>query len=380
MSERERTEKMNRLLVPAMAIVVAMSLTVLGCGQTAPAPAPTQPAAAPTKAAATSAPAPAAQPTAAPAAQPTAAPAKTVDFPAKGKSITVIVPYDAGGATDVATRLIASLMEKDLGVPVQVVNKPGAGSQVGVTELSLAKPDGYTIGITAFPAVITTYLDPARKAAFSRKSFEPIGSFMVNPVVSSVAANSPYKTLKEVIDAAKANPGKVKAGTTGILGPSHLGLLMLQKAAGIQLATVHFTGGAPEMTALLGGHIDLADNIVPEVISPNKSGQIRPLGVMDKAESSYLPGVKTFEAQGYPVVSTSPVGISAPAGTPKEIVDIIAASMKKATSAPEFKGKMTELGYMTLTPDPKEYASFWDNAEAQIKPLMELAAKEQAAQ
>jgi tripartite-type tricarboxylate transporter receptor subunit TctC len=371
---------MKRLLVFVMATAAAMNMIVLGCAQAQPAPAPTQPAAAPTKAAAAPTTAPVAQPTTAPAAQPSAAPAKAIDFPAKGKSITVIVPYDAGGATDIATRLIASLMEKDLGVPVQVVDKPGAGSQVGVTELSLAKPDGYTIGVTAFPAVITTYLDPTRKASFSRKSFEPVGNFMVNPVVSSVAVDSPYKTLKEVIDAAKANPGKIRAGTTGILGPSHLGLLMLQKATGIELATVHFTGGAPEMTAVLGGHIDMADNIVPEVLSPNKSGQIRPLGVMDTAASTYLSGIKTFTEQGYPVVSTSPVGVSAPAGTPKEIVSIIADSMKKATNAPEFKSKMTELGYMTLVPDPADYAKFWDDSEAQIKPLMDLAAKETAAQ
>lgn len=369
---------MNRLLISMVAIVVATSLTVLACSQAPAAPAPTQPAAPPTKVVST--PASDSQPTAASVVQPTVVPEKTVDFPTKGKVITFIVPYDAGGATDLAARMIATLMEKDLGVSVQIVNKPGAGSQVGVTELSLAKPDGYTIGVTSFPAVITTYLDPSRQAAFSRKSFELIGSFMVNPVVSSVAADSPYKTLRELVDAAKANPGKIRAGTTGILGPSHLGLLMLQKATGIQLATVHFTGGAPEMTALLGGHIDVADNIVPEVLSPNKAGQIRPLGVMDKTESSYLPGVKTFEAQSYPVVSTSPVGVSAPAGTPKEIVKIFADSMKKATNAPEFKSKMVEMGYMTLDPDPDAFSKLWDETETQIKPLMELAAKEQVAQ
>ncbi len=301
-----------------------------------------------------------------------------VDFPAKGKPITIIVPFAAGGGTDVAARLLASLMEKDLGVPVQIVNRPGAGSQVGVTALATSKPDGYTIGITPFPHVMTTYLDPERKAVFSRSSFEPVGAFFVNPVISSVAAGSPHKTLKDVIDAAKANPGKIKAGATGILGPSHLGLLQLQQVAGVQLAAVQFDGGAPQMTALLGGHIDLATNITPEVMGPSKAGQIRLLGIMDKTESPFLPGVKTLESQGYPVVSTSPVGISAPAGTPKEIVTLLAASMKKAVSSTDWKSKMQDLGFTTMVPNPNDYAAFWQETEARVKPLMELAKREAA--
>ena len=329
---------MKRLAVPWIAVMVVTGLALLTCSQVAAA----------------------------------------VDFPAKGKPITIIVPFAAGGGTDVAARLLASLMEKDLGVPVQIVNRPGAGSQVGVSALATSKPDGYTIGITPFPHTMTTYLDPERKAVFSRSSFEPVGAFFTNPVISSVGAGSPYKTLKEVIDAAKANPGKIKAGATGILGPSHLGLLQLQQVAGLQLAAVQFDGGAPQMTALLGGHIDLATNITPEVMGPSKAGQIRLLGVMDKTESPFLAGVKTFESQGYPVVSTSPVGISAPAGTPKEIVAILAASMKKAVSTTDWKGKMDELGFTTMVPDPSGYAAFWQETEARVKPLMELAKREAA--
>ncbi len=302
--------------------------------------------------------------------------AAAADFPAKGKSITIIVPFAAGGGTDVASRLLAALMEKDLGVSVQILNKPGAGSQVGVTALATSKPDGYTVGITPFPHTMTTYLDPARKAVFSRSSFEPVGAFFTNPVISSVGPSSSYTTLKDVIAAAKANPGKIKAGATGILGPSHLGLLQLQQVAGVQFAAVQFDGGAPQMTALLGGHIDLATNITPEVLGPSKAGQIRLLGVMDKTESPFLAGVKTFEAQGYPVVSTSPVGISAPAGTPKEIVAILAASMKRAVSSTDWKGKMDELGFTTMVPDPNAYSAFWQETETRVKPLMELAKRE----
>ena len=300
-------------------------------------------------------------------------PARAAELPAKGRSVSVIVPFAAGGGTDVAARLLASLMEKDLGVQVQIVNKPGAGSQVGVTALATAKPDGYTIGVTPFPHTISTYLDPERKAVFSRRSFEPIGFYMVNPVIASVAADSPYKTLKELVGAAKANPGKIKIGHTGGLSSFELGMLMFQRVAGIQLAAVQFDGGAPILTATLGGHIDIALNITPEVVGFIKGGQVRGLGVMDKVESKFLPGIKTFESQGYPVMATSPVGLSAPAGTPKEIVAILAASMKKSVATAEWKNKMDELGFTMLMPDPAEYAATWGEWETLVKPLVEMA-------
>lgn len=355
---------MNSLVARLVAVVGVASLMLVGGTQAAPPPTPTKAPSAPTKAA---------EPTKLAA---TAAPAKKVDYPAKGKPVTVIVPYAAGGATDVAARLLFSIVEKDLGTPMQIVNKPGAGSQIGVTYLVTSKPDGYTIGHVAFPAVITTYLDPERKAVFSRKDFEPIGKYFSNPVVASVRADSPYKTLKDLIDGAKANPGKIKAGTTGLLGPSHLAILELQRLTGAQFAIVHFDGGNPQMTALLGGHIDLGGNTTPEVLSPFKAGQIRPLGVMAKNESKFLPGTKTFEAQGYTLQASSPVGLVAPAGTPKEIIEILTEAVKRATQSDQFKKKMDELASEIVYMTPQEYAADWAEAEARIRPLLELAKQE----
>lgn len=306
------------------------------------------------------------------------APAASADFPAKGRPITIIVPFAAGGGTDTATRLLANLMEKDLGVGVQVVNKPGGGAQIGITALATSKPDGHTIGVSPFPHVMSLYLDPDRKAAFSRQSFEPIGDYMVNPIVASVAANSPYKGVKELIDAAKANPGKIKIGHTGGLSSTELGMLSLLKVTGAQIAPVQFDGGGPQLTAVMGGHIDVALGITPEVVGPVKAGKIRVLGVMDKTESKFLPGVKTFEAQGYPVFSTSPVGLSAPVGTPKEIVAVLAGSMKKAVATADWKNKMDQLGFTTMVPDPTEYAASWKEWESMVEPLIGMAKKQRA--
>lgn len=199
---------MKRYLVPLMAAALATTLLIGGCTQAAPAPAPTSPpkAAEPTNAAA-----PAAAPTQAVApARAAEAPAKTTDFPTKGKAITLTVPLPAGSSMDIAARVLAPMLEKDLGTPVQVVNKVGAGGQVGLTDLSLSKPDGYTIAAHALPATITMYLDVERKT-FNRGQLTSLALDNIEPVVISVKKESPFKTLKDAVDAAKANPQKVKA-------------------------------------------------------------------------------------------------------------------------------------------------------------------------
>src|SRR5512138_9391 len=226
-------------------------------------------------------------------------PAPAAEFPAKGKSITMILGTSAGGSTDVGARILPAVMEKDLpGTRIQVENKPGAGWQIGLTALARSKPDGYTIGFTILPQTITNYLDPERKAVFNRKSFQTLGMQVVDPGVIAVKASSPYKTLQDVLDAAKANPGKVKASATGILGDDHLAILQLQRQTGIKFAIVQFDGSAPSMTALLGGHTDVYFGNVGDTVPQFKAGEVRILALMDDQESPLVPGVKTTFAQG----------------------------------------------------------------------------------
>lgn len=360
----------RRVLVTVASIATGFSLLVAGCSQSAPAP--TQPPTAPTKAAATEpTKAPAAQATIAPAAVPTAA--KKVDFPTKGKAITLSVGYPAGGANDVGARMLAPLLEKELGTPVQVVNKPGAGSQVEMTELAAAKPDGYLIGQSVLAPVISAYLDPERKATFTRKSFQMLGNHYAFPIAISVSKDSSYKSLKDVVEDAKANPGKMKVGTTGILSNNHLVGLQLMKLTGSKFSFVHFDGGAPELTALLGGHIDVSINPLTEVVGQFKNGQIRVLGITDRDEVAVLPGVKTLESQGYKVLLSAATGYALPAGTPKDIVDVLSTALKKATADQDNIKKMVDLGYVMKYMDPQQYDAFWADMETQIAPLMELA-------
>lgn len=350
-------------LSAVLLIASLATLLVVGCSQAAPAA---------TQAPATTAPA-AAAPTKAAAPAPTVAPTKKVDFPQKGKAITLIVAWPAGGGVDIGARLLAPLLEKELGVPVQIVNKPGASGQVGETELIRAKPDGYTIGNTLVPGTITVYLDPERKSPYSRKDFQPLALHVSEPGVIAVKGDSPFKTAKELIEAAKASPNKLKMSSSGIMSPAHMGILQLQKVTGAQFGIVQFDGAAPAKTALLGGHVDANVGWGADYQAQVKSGDIRLLGIMDKERSKFYPDVPTLQEQGYSVLWASARGYSLPAGTPKEVVDILSNAFNKAINSEEHKQKAAEAALPLRYMDPAQYAAYWEETEAAVKPLMEIA-------
>lgn len=369
---------MKRTFVLVVAALAIAGVGIVGCSQSAPAqPTAAPKAAEPTKAPAASTKAPAAEPTKA-AGQPTAVPAaKKIDFPQQGKPITIIVPVNAGGGSDVSTRLLTPALEKVLGTPVEVVNKPGAGQQLGHTEFSKSKPDGYTIDMTNLPTTMTTYLDKDRQAVYNRKTFVPVAAPVLDPGLLVVKADSPYKSMKELIDAAKAKPESIKASTTGILSAPHLLLLQTEKATGVKFATVHFDGAAPATTALMGGHIDVQFAFIGDMATQIKSGQVKALAVLDGQDSPYLPGVKTAESQGYKVTSVTARGYSVVAGTPQDVVDVLEDAFKKASSDPEVKKKQDDMWLTQKFLGAKAYAELWDKMEAEIAPMIEQAKKEQ---
>ena len=361
-------------------LLISLALLMLGAVACSSAPAPAA-TATPAKQVATSAPATQQAVTKAPEATKAIEPVKSTtpsgeiqkpaDWPKK--SVSIIVPADAGGATDVGIRLLAPGLEKRLGTSIVVVNKPGGGTQIGTTEIAQAKPDGYTIGATLLPATITTYLDPERKAAFTMDSFAPIGLHVFDPGTIAVAADSKYKTLKDLIDDAKANPEKIKIGDTGILGDDHLSILQLQKLTGVKFSIVHFTGGTTQLAALLGGHIDVGVDNVGMYTSQVKSGKVRVLAVTDKERSKFLPDVPTAEEQGVKLYSSSSRPLSAPKGTPKEIVWFISKAMEESMKDPEHIQKMDEQGLTLKYMNPDQLEKYWRDFEEQVKPLMELA-------
>jgi tripartite-type tricarboxylate transporter receptor subunit TctC len=296
-------------------------------------------------------------------------------WPDKSRILTIINPNAAGGDVDTATRILQPFLEKELGIKTVLVNKPGAGNQIGITEIVRAKPDGYTIGYTLLPTAITIYLDPQRKALFSRNDIQPVALHTSEPGVVAVRADSPYKSLKDLLDAAKASPEKIKAGDAGILNAGNLAILQLQEAVGAKFANVHFDGGAPLVTAVMGGHIDAAFTFAPMALSSVKTGQVRLLAVNDTQRSKYYPDVPTFGELGYKVsfVGSSVRPLSAPAATPKEIVDIIGSAIKRAMDSNDYKKRMEDAAMSARYMDSAQVASMWTDIEAEVKPLMLLA-------
>lgn len=299
-----------------------------------------------------------------------AAPASAQQFPG-GRTITTIVPVPPGGGTDQLARAMAPVLSKILGTTVQVVNKPGASMQTGTHEVAFSKPDGTTLLWIVLPTA-AAYLDPDRKSTYQRSNLQPIGSaFEVAPAIA-VKTDSKYKSLKELVDDAKANPGKLKAGTAGLLTTSHLASVGFQRAVGIKFANVNFTGGAQQLTALLGGHIDIAFNSIGEVIVPARGGQVRVLGVM--ADGAHMSGMPTINSQGFNAETLSiDIGLVGPAGMPADVVKTLADALKKATEDSSIK-KLTDDQTTSLRfLDPAQYGKTWDQIEARYKPLIDLA-------
>lgn len=294
-------------------------------------------------------------------------------FPAKNKAITIVVGFSAGGSSDAGARILAGGMEKILGTKVEVLNKPGASGQLGYTLVAQSQPNGYTIGLASLPGVMVSIMDPDRKATYKKDDFQPIGLQVVDAGVLAVKADSPYKTVKDLIDDAKARPKKITVSTTGLQTGDHFSVLQLQQLTGAQFAIVHFDGAGTAMTALLGKKIDAYVGNVGDVLSQLKSGDIRVLGVMDKEESSFLPGVKTFKSQGIALLGGSWRGYLAPAGTPKDIAEKLSAAMKAALETEEVKSAMAKLGLQIRYMDVAGYSEVWEEYGTMVKELIPLS-------
>ncbi len=308
---------------------------------------------------------------------PAAAAAPKGTYPQKGKTIQIIVPFSPGGSTDVQTRIIAEFMSKDLNTNIEVLAKPGAGSQIGLQALASAKPDGYTLGITNNPTSMGVYLMPSRKATFNRSSFAPIGLFVFDPEVIAVKADGPHKTFQGLIDAAKAKPRTVRVTTNGMYSDDHMAIVSVAKALGVQFAVVHFDGSAEEVVALLGGKTDAAFMGIGATLAHTKAGTMRHLAVMDEQPNPILPGIPTLKSLGVDFVIGSSRGMSAPAGTPKEALDVLEASLGRAMKDPTVVQKITGMGTPIKYLKAADFARFWADMEKRVQPTIDLMMKEQ---
>lgn len=252
------------------------------------------------------------------------------------RPISLIVAAAPGGGTDVMARALVPFLEKYLGgATFTVINKPGAGTEIGATALAQAKPDGYTIGMTNSPHMLAIPIE--RKAAFNMlESFVPMANLVTDAAAFNVRSESQFKTLDDLVAYAKENPGIVTVGTSGIGGDDHLAMLMFERVAGIKLTHVPFPSGAPNRAAMLGGHIDIGSFNVSEAIEYVKEGKVRCLGVMANKRWEMAPDIPTFKEQGYDVLMDAGRGIAAPAGIPEDRLAKLQDALDKAIADKEF--------------------------------------------
>jgi tripartite-type tricarboxylate transporter receptor subunit TctC len=287
--------------------------------------------------------------------------------------IKMIVAYAAGGGTDIVARVIAPYIGKYLGnnASIVVINRPGAGGGIGFAEVANATPDGYTIGFINTPNVLTIPIE--RKANYHWQGFDLLGNVIDDPGNFSVHAENPVKTLAELVTYAKAHPGAVTYGTTGIGSDDHLAALMFERAAGVKFTHVPFKGAAEVHNGVVSKTITVAAMNIGEALQYAKGGSpIRQLGQMSVARTTLAPNVPTFKEQGYDIVMASLRGIAAPKGLPPAVRDQLVAAVQKAAADPEFQAKAAGFFAPLRYLPPAAYGAELKEAEGTFKQLWQV--------
>jgi tripartite-type tricarboxylate transporter receptor subunit TctC len=283
------------------------------------------------------------------------------------REITVIVPWAAGGGTDLITRFLGDLMQKNLGKPVVVVNKPGGGGLVGFKQLAAAKPDGYTLGITTNSLVLHKY---SSSSYLDWRELAPIALHNNDPAGFTVNVDAPWKTIKEALDYARANPMKVRVGNSGPGAIWHVAAAMLGSKTGVQFTHVPYGGAAPAAVALAGGHIEATSVSPAEVGTLIKGGKLRLLAIASEKRDPLFSDVPTFKESGIDFVMGVWRCLEAPKGTPKEIISKLESSVKTAVNDSKFKDFMTKNGFGQAFLGPEESAAVIAQDEKEFEKIV----------
>jgi tripartite-type tricarboxylate transporter receptor subunit TctC len=300
-------------------------------------------------------------------------PARAQAYPTR--PVTVIVPWGAGGGTDATARIVATLLEKELGQPFNVVNRTGGSGVVGHAEIATAAPDGYTIGTLT---VEISMLHWQALTQLTPRNFTPLALMNEDPPGIQVSTSSPYTTVKELASALKvAPPGKFKASGTGQGGIWHLALVGWMRTMGLPANQVSWSasnGASPAMQDLVAGRLDLTTCSVPEARTTIEAGQARSLAIMAPARNPIFPDVPTLkEALGVDYSTSSWRGIGAPKGLAPEIATKLTAALKRVYDSAEFRDFMTKRGFGTVWRDAGQFETFMNQADARMGQAMKAA-------
>jgi tripartite-type tricarboxylate transporter receptor subunit TctC len=302
--------------------------------------------------------------------------AQAQDYPTK--PITMIVAFPPGGVAELVGRPLAASMEKTLGQPVLIVNRPGAGGAVGTTAAAKAAPDGYTILMTLSSISIFPVSDPmqGKPAPYQLSDFMPIALVSADPTVLLVSADSPYKSVPDFVAAAKANPGKLNYASSGMFGTLHVAMEMFAGAAGIELFHIPYQGGGPAVTALLGGQVQALASGPAAAIGQIKGGKMRALAGWGDKRLALMPELPTFKELGYQDVEFYIwAGVVAPAAVPPNVQHRLRAAVRAAVADPQFTGAMAKVSTPINYLDAPEFKDFWITDAARLRVAVEKIGK-----
>lgn len=284
------------------------------------------------------------------------------------RAITLINPFPPGGAADVVGRPLAAVLEPILKQPVVIDTKTGAAGAVGAQVAATAKPDGYTllvhiVSISGFPEVDRVYGRPVK---FTNDDFIPIARLIADPCVLLVNDQVPYKTLKELTEAAKAKPDSLIFSSSGLHGALHLPMALFLKAADIKMKHLPTNGGGPALTALIGNNSQVLVSSIAAANAQIKAGKARALASFGAKRDPNHPNVPTMKELGYNIEFYLWVGLFAPKGTPTPIVDKLRGSVKQAVVTEKFESAIRNLGQEVAYLDAPQFKKFWDEDSKRV--------------
>jgi tripartite-type tricarboxylate transporter receptor subunit TctC len=280
------------------------------------------------------------------------------DYPAR--PVQIVVGYPAGGSTDIAARLLAEKLGKDLGQNFVVDNKAGASGQIAAASIARAEPSGYSLFMTASPEMTIAVAVGTKLPYNPLKDFQPISLIVRAPHVLVVNPSVPVKSVKELIALARAKPGKLNYASFGVGTSNHLGGELFKMMADVDMTHVPYKGGAPAITDLLGGRVDMMFESLAPLLPHVKSGKLRGLAIATAERSPLAPEIPTFAESGLDGFSAGTwFGLVAPAGTPRPIVDKLAKAVRQILATSEVKAVFEQRGLVPVGNSPEEFKTFF---------------------
>jgi len=297
------------------------------------------------------------------------------DYP--NHPVTMIVPFPPGGVADITGRPAAEAMGRFLKQPVVVENKAGAGGGVGMAYVAKAKPDGYTVLLALSSISVIPEADKilGRDPMYGFEQLVPVARFTADPTVLAVRADGPYKSVKELLEAAAKAPKTIPYGSSGNYGTMHVPMEMLSQSAGVKLLHVPFTGAGPAIVALLGGQVEALSTGPSTVIQHAKAGKVRILATWGDARHPALPDVPTLKELGYDAQYSQWTGLFVPAGTPEAVIAKLREAAKFAADDPVFRNALAKVETPIQYLDQPQFRTFWTSDVGKMSDVVKKIGK-----